>query len=238
MNKDIIQKIEKDRRDVKRIFESNDTFEEHLALQNEKDNASNNDTIVIIPPYDKENSSDIVLDKISFSQFIINLHHLDLLEITDMEASIAGECMFDLCINISANYSDDDTLKNVQLWHREIEFHRQVLKYQTFSEFPDSISCIPGFDTEQFFYESQCVDSWCINVKLTYDLKGGWYDENEERYTEYPDIVNAKIKEMYIQKGVDVSQYFVQNLLDDEAYKIIKELCEDYMTDNFEAIVN
>ena len=67
MNKDIIQKIEKDRRDVKRIFESNDTFEEHLAHQNEKDNASNNDTIVIIPPYDKKNSSDIILDKISFS---------------------------------------------------------------------------------------------------------------------------------------------------------------------------
>ena len=211
MNKDIVQKIEKDRRDVKRIFESNDTFEEHLAHQNEKDNASNNDTIVIIPPYDKENSSDIVLDKVSFSQFIINLHHLDLLEITDMEASIAGECMFNLDINISANYSDDDTLENVQLWHRESEFHRQVLKYQTFSEFPDSISCIPGFDTEQFFYESQCVDSWSIN---------------------------AKIKEMYIQKGVDVSQYFVQDLLDDEAYEIIRELCEDYMNDNFEAIVN
>ena len=76
------------------------------------------------------------------------------------------------------------------------------------------------------------------NVKLTYDLKGGWYDEEEERYTEYPDIVNAKIKEMYIQKGVDVSQYFVQDLLDDEAYEIIKELCEDYMNNNFEAIVN
>lgn len=90
---------------------------------------------------------------------------------------------------------------------------------------------------EQFLYEGWCLDYWCIRVKLTYQLQGGWYDEDEGRYTQDPDLVNVKIKEMYIQKGTDVSQYFVQDLLNEEAYRIIKDMCEEYMFDNMDQIV-
>ena len=45
---------------------------------------------------------------------------------------------------------------------------------------------------------------------------------DERRYIQDPDLVNVKIKEMYIQKGTNVSQYFVQDLLNEEAYRIVK----------------
>ena len=203
---------------------------------NENDNAVQENTVVIIPATDKDNDPNVILDKESFSQFIIGLNELDALEITDIDAAVAGECLLDLDINLTADFSEDGTLESIKIWHYENEFHRLVPKYQTYTEIPEIIGDIPGFDTEQFLYESQYMDSWAIRVKTTFSLQGGWYDEEEERYTQDPDIVNVKIKEMYIQKGTDVSQYFIQNLLNEEANRIVRNICEEYMCENIEAL--
>ena len=232
-NKEIVKQFERDQREMKRLFEDVDTFETSQT----KSDVDEQNAVVIIPATDKQNDPDVILTKDSFSQFIIGLNELDVLEITDMDAAVAGECMLDLDINISATFSDDGMLEYIRIYSYENEHHRQVPKHQTYTELPDCIECIPGFDAEQFFYESQNMDYWAIRVKMTYSLQGGWYDEEEERYTQDPDLVNVKIKEMYIQKGTDVSQYFVQDLLDKEAYDIIKKICEEYMDSNIEAII-
>ena len=203
----------------------------------EQEAADINKTVTI--PSTDATDPDIVFDKKSFSQFIIGLNELEIIEVNDIDAAVAGECLIDIFVNIDPDFDEEDrTLKSVDLVYYTRDRQQWVRRPETYTDIPDAIGRIPGFDIEQLLYEGWWLDDWIIRVKLTYQTQGGWYDEDEEHYTQYPDLVNVTIKEMYIQTGRDISQYFVQDLLNDEARRIILNICEDYMTDNIEQIVD
>ena len=233
--KTTIKNYTTDLRQSQYLFDNDDSFETYRQIRESAQNES--DKTVVIPSTDK-NDPDIVLDKDSFSQFIIGANELEVIEANELDAAVAGECLVDLFVYLDPSFDEEDkTLNSIDLLYYTNEHHRVVRHSETYKTIPAPIGRIPGFDIDQFLYEGWYLDDWVIRVKLTFNLQGGWYNDDESRYDTYPDLVNVKIKEMYIQTGRDVSQYFVQDLLNEEAYNIIKKICEEYIDDNIEYVV-
>lgn len=110
----IYEQYKFDKEESRRIFSNKDAFDEYLKISESL--TSEAQKVVVIKPYDKDDP-DIVLDKNTFSQFIIGLDKLDVLEPEDIDAAIANECLIDLGTNIGVEFNEDKTLDYIRLFY-------------------------------------------------------------------------------------------------------------------------
>ena len=102
-------------------------------------------------------------------------------------------------------------------------------------EIPDVFLNIPDCDSEallMLFTDSNAY----LNISVEFDINGGWRDENDKHWVEWPDVYIKRIQRVAIVCGENEKE--IQDILPSECMEeIIKKYANEVMNEYTETLI-
>lgn len=178
-----------------------------------------------------------VTDKIQLSALIMAFDELEVLRAEDWSPS-DGECTVSVLVNMSSTFADDEDgeyLEKLDIYRYENHYNRRLPVAETHYEIPNEISSIPGIDAESALKMFTDGEFYQFEVAVNYKTDYSYYhDDFSNETTKVPLLGEVNLDDVIIHSSEEEKS--IMDFLDEEAKKILLEVAEDYLQENFDTL--
>ena len=172
-------------------------------------------------------------------EFLMGCESLDALNYQEFELESPNEFVFDLTPRIISKWTeeDDDWVFDEMYILRDVPSgnYRRNYKKEMYYEIPDVFLNIPDCDPEallMLFTDSNAY----LDISVEFDMNGGWRDENDNHWVEWPDVYIKRIQRVAIVCGENEKE--IQDILPSECMEeIIKKYANEVMDEYTETLI-